>query len=115
MDLLMDWLLKGEPWVAYRARIDLLEQSESDLEVVQAHQAALADVKIQSLIDELNEWPGFVLKSHKKAGHLLHKLSFLAAGETNLNPFLVGVCDIMPHTILACADNRPNPIRFFSR
>ena len=28
------WLLEGEPWVEYRARFDLLEQSESELEVI---------------------------------------------------------------------------------
>ncbi len=29
----IDWLLKGEPWVEYRARLDLLGQSEDDPQV----------------------------------------------------------------------------------
>jgi hypothetical protein len=33
---------------------------------------------IRSLIEELQGWPGTVLKSHKSAGQLYHKLSFLA-------------------------------------
>jgi len=75
---LLDWLLEGEPWVEYRTRLDLLGQSEEDTKVVKARLAALEDARIQVLIGELAGWPGPVLKSHKKAGHFLHKLGFLA-------------------------------------
>jgi hypothetical protein len=30
MDALIRWLIEGEPWVEYRTRVDLLDQSESD-------------------------------------------------------------------------------------
>ena len=30
----MEWLLEGEPWVEYRTRLDLLEQSENEIEVI---------------------------------------------------------------------------------
>jgi len=33
---------------------------------------------VQALVNELQAWPGQVLKSHKDAGHPLHKLVFLA-------------------------------------
>ena len=75
---LTTWLLKGEPWVEYRTRIDILEQPEDDPQVKEAYKTALAHPQIQNIITELSEWPGSVLKSHKKAGHFLHKLGFLA-------------------------------------
>ena len=78
MDGIIPWLLDSEAWIEYRTRLDLLGQSEDDPEVAQAYQALVADPSINSLIDELAEWPGVALKSHKKAGHLLHKLGFLA-------------------------------------
>ena len=75
---LIAWLLGGEPWNEYRTRIDLLNQSENEPEVIAAYNATLAYPNIQDLITELSDWPGPILKSHKKAGHHLHKLGFLA-------------------------------------
>jgi len=75
---LINWLLEGDPWVEYRTRLDLLEQSENEPQVIDAYNATLAHPNIQNLITELTDWPGPILKSHKKAGHHLHKLGFLA-------------------------------------
>ncbi len=75
---LIDWLLDGEPWVEYRTRLDLLGQSPDNPDVVKAYEAILAHPYIHNLITELSEWPGPKLKSHKKAGHFLHKLGFIA-------------------------------------
>jgi hypothetical protein len=38
----------------------------------------LEDARMQTLLSEVLEWPGTPLKNHKAAGHLLHKLAFLA-------------------------------------
>jgi hypothetical protein len=38
----------------------------------------LSEVKIQALVSELALWPGRVIKTHNDAGHMLHKLVFLA-------------------------------------
>jgi hypothetical protein len=38
----------------------------------------LADPKIKALLDELADWPGIVLNSHKSASQPFHKLSFIA-------------------------------------
>ncbi len=78
MDRLMDWLLSGPPWVKYRTRVDLLEQSEDAPEVRRAREAMLEHPQVKMLIEELGEWPGPILKSHKSAGHVLHKLVFAA-------------------------------------
>ncbi|MCJ7716735.1 MAG: hypothetical protein MUO54_09470 [Anaerolineales bacterium] len=77
-DELIIWLLNGSPWIEYRTRIDLLGQTKNAPEVIQAYHKSFALPQIQNLISELSEWPGPILKSHKKAGHFLHKLGFLA-------------------------------------
>ena len=74
----VEWLLQGEPWVEYRTRLDLLEQSESDPQVRAARKAMLADPKVKSLLGELADWPGAVLNSHKSASQPFHKLAFIA-------------------------------------
>ena len=77
-DKTIDWLLQGEPWVEYRSRVELLEQSESHPQVSAARKATLADPKIKALLVELTDWPGTVLNSHKSASQSFHKLSFIA-------------------------------------
>jgi len=78
MDQPMDRLLGGPPWSAYRTRVDLLDQPEDALEVRRARAAMLAHPQVRALIDELGAWPDPILKSHKSAGHPLHKLAFIA-------------------------------------
>ena len=74
----IEWLLQGEPWVVYRTRVDLLEQSETDSNVIAARKAMLADPKVEALVAELTNWPGTVLSSHRSASQSFHKLSFIA-------------------------------------
>lgn len=72
------WLLEGEAWIEYRTRLDLLGQNRDDPEVTKARQAMLASPQIQGLLNELSEWPGTVISSHKSAGQPFHKLTFVA-------------------------------------
>jgi hypothetical protein len=81
----IDWLLEGEPWVEYRTRVELLEQTETDPRVIAVRKAMLADPKIKALIDELLGWPGNVLNSHRSASQPFHKLSFIADLGLNVN------------------------------
>ena len=75
----IDWLLEtGDAWVQYRTRIDLLGQPETDPDVRAARAAMLADPRVKSLIASLQDWPGPPLTNHRKAGHPLHRLAFLA-------------------------------------
>jgi len=78
MDETMEWLLQGPPWVEYRARKALLGQPEDAPQVQRARRATLEHPQVQGLLAELSGWPGAILKSHKSAGHLLHKLVFVA-------------------------------------
>jgi len=72
------WLLDGEPWVEYRTRLDLLEQSEDEKEVLEAKKNLVSHPQIQSMLSEFSRWSEEIVSSHKNAGLLLHKLSFLA-------------------------------------
>jgi len=83
----IDWLLKGEPFVEYRTRVDLLGQSENEPEVVHARKEMISQPRIQLILQELRNWPGIVLNSHKSAGQPFHKLSFIAdLGLTKKDP-----------------------------
>ena len=87
MNEIIRWLLEGEPWVEYRTRVDLLDQSETETEVLHAKTEMLHHQNIQSLVNELTNWPGVVISSHKSAGQPFHKLSFLAdLGLTREDP-----------------------------
>lgn len=72
------WLLSGEPWIEYRARIELLGQSEDEPDVAAARHSMLADPRVRNLIDELSTWPGVTISSHKSASQPFHRLTFLA-------------------------------------
>jgi hypothetical protein len=67
-----------EPWVKMRTLIDLHGSDLQDPKVISLRKETLEDSLIKTLIEELQAWPGTVLKSHKSAGQLYHKLSFLA-------------------------------------
>ncbi len=74
----INWMLKGEPWIEYRTRVDLLEQSEQDPQVISARNAMLLNIHVRNLRAELSDWPGTVISSHKSAGQPFHKLTFIS-------------------------------------
>lgn len=93
MDAPVNWLLEGEPWIAYRTRLDLLGEAESSPAVQTVRQTMLADPKLQLVLTELNEWPWTVISSHKSAGQPFHKLNFaadlgLTANDKELRPVI---------------------------
>ena len=78
MNELTEWLWAGPPWVAYHSHLDLMNEPPDAPQVMAARQAMIAHPQVEDLMSELAEWPGPILKSHKAAGHLLHKLTFVA-------------------------------------
>ncbi len=88
MAIPLTWLLQeGAPWMEYRVRRDLMQQEEGSPEVRSAKEKLCGDPQIRVLIDEVQAWPGPVLKNHKDATHALHKLVFLAdVGLTAADP-----------------------------
>jgi len=88
------WLLSAEPWVEYRTRIDLLDQNEKAQDVQIARRRMLDHPHIKSLVRDVKQWPGDVLKRHNDARHAIHKLSFLAElGLTNSDPGMDETCN----------------------
>ena len=78
MEMGMDWLISGPPWVEYRSRVELNAEGESSPAVQSARARMIDHPQVQDILEELAAWPGPALKSHKSAGHLLHKLTFIA-------------------------------------
>jgi hypothetical protein len=74
----LEWLLAGSPWITYRTRLDLLGEPEDDSLVSAARKLMINDPQVSNLIDELSDWRGAVIASHKSAGQPFHKLAFLA-------------------------------------
>ncbi len=99
MEIPVEWLLEGGSFIEYRTRVDLLGQSDDDPLVASARMAMLVDPGVHSLIEELADWPGVVIASHKSAGQSFHKLTFLAdlglkAGDPGMD---VIITRIMQH------------------
>lgn len=89
MQEIINWLLEADPWVEYRARLDLLGQPENAQEVIQARARMVNHPQIQALLQELTNWPGTVLSSHKSASQAYHKLAFIAdLGLTKKDPYI---------------------------
>lgn len=78
MEAPLAWLLEGAPYIRYRTRRDLLGLPENEPQVAADRAEMLADPLIQGLVDELRDWPGPVIASHKSAKQHFHKLAFLA-------------------------------------
>jgi hypothetical protein len=75
----ISWLLEGDPWVQYGARLHLLKQDAGQPDVIEARKAMLEQPFITDLSTELQGWPGLTISSHKSAGQLFHKLAFAAS------------------------------------
>jgi len=78
MNNTINWLLSTDPWVEYRVRLDLLGQSESDQNVVEAKSRIIANTQIQQLLNNLSRWQEQIVNNHKNAELPLHNLSFIA-------------------------------------
>jgi hypothetical protein len=98
MKIPIDWLLEGEPYIAYRTRLDLLGQGEDNPSVQAARAEMLTDPKIQAIVKEISVWPWKVISSHKSAGQAFHKLTFLAdlgirADDTGMDAIIGPILD----------------------
>ncbi len=58
MEEIIKWLLEGEPWIQYRTRLDLLDQTDNDDEVLLARKAMVVHPNVTMLLEELANWPG---------------------------------------------------------
>jgi len=94
---LIKWLFQGPSWIMYNTQTDLLDLKKNDPEVLKTRNKMIQDLEVLSILEELEEWPGPVIKNHKKANLLIHRLSFLA--DIGLNKmdtrFMAVLDDIM--------------------
>lgn len=74
----IDFLLASDFWVEYRTRLDLLGEAQNAPKVLSARVRMINHPNVKLIINDLKNWPGTVLNSHKSAGQHYHKLSFLA-------------------------------------
>lgn len=72
------WLLEGPAWVRYRVQTELAGSSASKADVEKTRKEILKTPEVNQLLEELADWPGKVLTSHKASDHPLHKLVFAA-------------------------------------
>ncbi|MHB1376126.1 MAG: hypothetical protein ACYCXB_01710 [Candidatus Humimicrobiaceae bacterium] len=92
-DNLLQWLLNSEPWIEYGTRTELMGQSENDPEVLDARKRMVRAPALGLIIEELKNWPGQVLSSHKSAKQPFHKISFIA--ELGFNAGDPGIDEII--------------------
>ena len=93
--------MEAEPWVEYRTRVDLMEQTENEPEVLHARKKMVNHPKIQLLLGEVkNDFQSTALNSHKSASQPFHKLSFIAdLGLKRGDPSINEIADkIFEHT-----------------
>jgi hypothetical protein len=93
MQVPIDWLLEGEPFVRYRARLDLLGEPAGSDAAVEARREMVTDRQVRDLVRGLADWPGTVIASHKSAGQPFHRLTF--AADLGLRPGDPGVSAIV--------------------
>lgn len=70
------WLLQGPPWVQYNTL--LLEADPQSDDAQESRKHLLSHPLVRELIEELAFWPGYPLKRHNDANHVIHKLVLLA-------------------------------------
>ncbi|MBN2046736.1 MAG: hypothetical protein JW750_02735 [Anaerolineaceae bacterium] len=109
MQMPIDWLLEGEPWVEYRTRLDMLNQADEDSMVVNARERMVAHPLTTSLVHELADWPGGITSNHKRADQPFHKLAFLA--DLGIRTDDPGIGEIVARIQAHTADEGPNQIR----
>ncbi len=94
MDKVYEWLLEGEPWVAYGTRIDLLGEPAESPACRKLKKEIEGHPLVSSIFDEIGNWPGTVLSSHKSANQTYHKLSFLA--DIGLDKRVTAIAETIP-------------------
>lgn len=72
------WLMEGPAWVRFRVQTELQGAPAADAGAEKTRKEILKAPEVKELLDELSDWPGKVLTSHKSSDHLLHKLVFVS-------------------------------------
>lgn len=88
------WISKVSPWTRYVLKREISGSEADDPSMESAYQTMRSHPLVDSLINELENWPGPVVKRHNDAKLLYHKLVFLTElGLTVKEPALSKVAD----------------------
>jgi hypothetical protein len=106
---IIQWLLQGDPWVRYNTRTRILLQPMDHPDVTSDHGSLVSSDLVVSIINELKEWPGKIVNSHKSADAAFHKLAFLAnIGIKSSDP---GIEEIVEKIMLHQSEEGPFTVK----
>lgn len=89
MDYVINWLLNSEPYVEYNTKKYLLNEKLDYEQIGCWESKIIQNQKVETFLKDLLDWPGYPLKRHNDAAHLIHKLVFLVdIGLTKRNSLL---------------------------
>ncbi len=74
----INWLLESNPWTEYHTRLDLLGESPGSPDVQAAREKMVRHPFVRKIMENLVNWPGPIVNSHKSAGQFFHLLPFIA-------------------------------------
>jgi len=97
MDALDFILEKGEEWLQYAVRINMLGESKDDLKDL--HRKVLSDPKIKAYLNDITNYHGILVSNHKNPDLPIHKLLFLLdiGLDTDVPEIRTAVGKIMEH------------------
>ncbi len=95
----VQWLLEGEPWIEYPARLWLLGEDPDSSNMKMLYGAMEKNPLVSKLLSELESWEHNVVNNHKNPTLLYHKLNLLAdMGLTLKTPEIAAAVEtIMRH------------------
>lgn len=89
MNRVIEWLLEAEVHIEYNTRKYFLNEMLTTEQIEEWMDKITNNEKVITLLNDLQGWPGYPLKRHNDAAHLIHKLVFLAdIGLTKKNPII---------------------------
>jgi hypothetical protein len=75
MEKTVKWLLESEAYIQYATKINILKRDKKDLESLKSE--VLSDLRIKKYLDDISDFNGMSLTSHKNPELPIHKLIFL--------------------------------------
>jgi len=97
MDAIRFILEKGDTWLQYAARINILKERKENLTVLRLQ--ALSDPKIRAYLNDITDYHSILVSNHKNPDLPIHKLLFLLdiGFDTDVSEIRLAIEKIMEH------------------
>jgi len=97
MDVINFILEKGDAWLQYAARVNILGENKDSL--VELRGQALSDPKIKAYLNDISDYHGVLVSNHKNPDLPIHKLLFLldAGFDTDVPEIRTAINKILEH------------------